>query len=339
MTEEKAMELQSAPMPEVLTVSPSPHVRRKKIETTRLMLDVIIALLPATVWGIAAFGWRAALVVALATVSAVFFEWMMRKLMHRSMTISDGSAAVTGLLLGLNLSPAVPWYAPIVGSAFAIIVVKQLFGGIGRNIVNPALAARVFLMLCWPSAMSVFPAAFAGGADVVASATPLSFLKSGAMPAGETLADLFLGRVSGCIGEISALLLLIGGIYLLARRVITWHIPVSMLGTVALLTLLFPRGGMSGWEFMAASLCSGGLMIGAIFMATDYVTSPATNAGKLIFGAGCGLLVVFIRFFGGYPEGTSFAILIMNSLVWYLDMLTRPRVYGKPRRKRGASRG
>lgn len=340
MTEQlDQVQVQSAPMPSVLTVTPSPHVRRKKIETTRLMLDVIIALAPATLWGIAAFGWRAALVVVLATVSAVFFEWMMRKLMKRSMTISDCSAAVTGLLLGLNLSASTPWYVPIVGSAFAIIVVKQLFGGIGRNIMNPALAARVFLMMCWPTAMSCWVKPFAyGAADTVAGATPLVALKGGALPE-ESLLDLFLGMTPGCIGEISALLLLAGGVYLLIRRVISWQIPVCMLGTVALLTLLFPQGDLSGWEFMSRSLCSGGLMIGAFFMATDYVTSPVTNLGRVIFGVGCGLLVVFIRFFGGYPEGVSFAILIMNSLVWYLDMVTRPRVYGKSRRKRGKTNG
>lgn len=325
----------SAPMPEVLTVTPSPHVRRKGLKTSVIMIDVIVALLPATVWGIIAFGFSAALVVALATVSAVFFEWMMRKLMKRPMTISDCSAAVTGLLLGLNLSPSVPWYVPIVGSAFAIIVVKQLFGGIGRNIMNPALAARVFLMMCWPATMSEYPAAFTYGVDAVASATPLVALKGGVLP-NASLMDLFLGKIGGCIGEISTLLLLLGGVYLLIRKVIAWQIPVCMLGTVAILTLLFPQGDVGALQYMTASLCSGGLMIGAIYMATDYVTSPVTTMGRVIYGVGCGLLVVFIRFFGGYPEGTSFAILIMNSLVWYLDMLTRPRVYGKTRKKGGA---
>ena len=325
----------SAPMPRVLTVTPSPHVRRKGLKTSVIMVDVILALIPATVWGIIAFGFSAFLVVALATGSAVFFEWMMRKLMKRSMTISDCSAAVTGLLLGLNLSAAVPWYVPIVGSAFAIIVVKQLFGGIGRNIMNPALAARVFLMMCWPAAMSEYPAAFAKGVDVVAGATPLVSLKNGMMP-DASLLDLFLGKTGGCIGEISALLLLVGGVYLIWRRVISWQIPLGMLGTVALLTFLFPQGDMGRVQFMVASLCSGGVMIGAIYMATDYVTSPVTTIGRVIYGIGCGLLVVFIRFFGGYPEGTSFAILIMNTMVWYLDMATKPRVYGKSRRKRGA---
>lgn len=325
----------SASMPELLTVSPSPHARRG-VMTSHLMIDVLIALAPATVWGVVAFGLRAALIVALCVASSVLFEFLTQKLLHRPVTVRDCSAAVTGLLLGLNLSPAVPFYIPIVGSAFAIVVVKQLFGGIGKNVMNPALAARVFLMLAWTGGMTKFPAAFAplsvSAADAVASATPLASLKGGVLP-DASLLDLFLGRTGGCIGEISVLMLLIGGVYLLARRVITWHIPVSFLGTVALLTFLFPQGGADRLEFMAASLCSGGLMLGAFFMATDYVTSPVTNTGRLIFGCGCGLLVVFIRFFGGYPEGVSFAILIMNALVWYLDMFTKPRVYGKCRGK------
>lgn len=328
----------SASMPELLTVSPSPHMRRGTA-TSHLMIDVLIALAPATVWGVVAFGLRAALIVALSVASSVLFELFVQKLLHRPVTVGDCSAAVTGLLLGLNLSPAVPFYVPIVGSAFAIIVVKQLFGGIGKNVMNPALAARVFLMLAWTGSMTQFPAAFThlsvSAADAVASATPLASLKSGALP-DASLWELFLGKTGGCIGEISTLMLLIGGAYLLVRRVITWHIPASFLGTVALLTFLFPQGGAGRLEFMAASLCSGGLMLGAFFMATDYVTSPVTNVGRLIFGCGCGLLAVFIRFFGGYPEGVSFAILIMNALVWYLDMLTKPKVYGKRRdRNRG----
>ena len=239
----------------------------------------------------------------------------------------------------MNLSPTVPLYVAIVGSAFAIVVVKQLFGGIGKNIMNPVLAARVFLMLCWTGDMTVFPAAYdrvaiGHAADAVASATPLVSLKGGALPEGIGMLELFFGKHGGCIGEISVLMLLIGGIYLLVRRVITWHIPVSFLGTVAILTFLFPRGGAEPLQFMVSSLCSGGLVLGAFFMATDYVTSPVTKTGRLIFGAGCGVLVVFLRFFSGYNEGVSFAILIMNALVWYLDMFTMPRVYGKKRREK-----
>lgn len=314
----------------LLTVSPSPHEKRQ-ITTASVMKDVLIALLPATVWGIYIFGLRAALIVLTCVVCCVVFEALTQILLHRTVTIADCSAAVTGLLLGLNLSPAVPFYVPVVGSAFAIIVVKQLFGGIGKNIMNPALAARVFLMMTWAGQMSLYPAAYdrvGFGADAVASATPLVALKQGILPEA-SLFDLFLGRTGGCIGEISVLMLLIGGIYLLARRVIAWHIPVAFLGTVAILTLLFPQGEIEPVTYMLTSLCSGGLVLGAFFMATDYVTSPVTPVGRLIYGVGCGALVVFLRYFSGYNEGVSFAILIMNALVWYLDMATKPRVFGK----------
>ncbi len=320
-----------AEAPELLTVSPSPHARRGTT-TASLMKDVLVALVPATVWGCYLFGFRAALVVLLSTASAVLFEFLTQLILHRTVTIADCSAALTGLLLGLNLSPSVPFYVPVVGSAFAIIVVKQLFGGIGKNIMNPALAARVFLMLAWPAAMSSFPAAYDRAFDAVASATPLKSVNAGVLPEGTGVLDLFLGRTGGCIGEVSVLLLLIGGVYLLIRRVISWQIPVAMIGTVALLTFLFPQGGADRLTFMASSVFSGGLVLGAFFMATDYVTSPVTSVGRLIYGAGCGALVVLIRFFGGYNEGVSFAILIMNALVWYLDMFTKPRVYGQPRR-------
>ncbi len=320
--------------PELLTVSPSPHARRN-ITTASVMKDVLIALLPATIWGVYGFGWRAAVVVLLSVVSSVVFELLTQLALRRMVTVSDCSAAVTGLLLGLNLSPSVPIYVPIVGSAFAIVVVKQLFGGIGKNIMNPALAARVFLMMAWTGKMTQFPAFGTGwsSVDTVASATPLADINSGVLSVG--LPDLFFGRVGGCIGEVSVLLLLVGGIYLLIRRVITWHIPIAFLGTVALLTFLFPQGDAGRLEFMLSSLCSGGVVLGAFFMATDYVTSPVTSIGRLIFGFGCGALVVFLRYFSGYNEGVSFAILIMNALVWYLDMATKPRVYGQSRRKSG----
>ena len=323
---------QQAPIaePSLLTVSPSPHARRK-MTTTSVMKDVLIALVPATAWGIYIYGLRAALVVLLAMVSAVLFEAGTQLLLKRKVTVYDCSAAVTGLLLGLNLSPSVPLYAPIVGSAFAIIIVKQLFGGIGKNIMNPALAARVFLMLAWTEGMSGFPSAYDRGFDAVASATPLASLKNGILPNDIGVLDLFLGKIGGCIGELSALMILIGGIYLICRRVIRWHIPVAMIGTVALLTFLFPVGDAATLAeratFMAASLCSGGLMLGAVFMATDYVTSPVTNVGRLIYGAGCGALVVFIRYFGGYNEGVSFAILFMNILTPYINSWTRHKVF------------
>lgn len=321
----------AAEAPSLLTVSHSPHAKRG-VTTASVMKDVLIALLPATVWGIYLFGIPAAIVVLTCVISSVLFEALTQIILKRPVTITDCSAAVTGLLLGLNLSPSVPVYVPIVGSAFAIIVVKQLFGGLGKNIMNPALAARVFLTLTWADKMTAFPAAYDRGFDAVASATPLATLKEGVMAEGTSLANLFFGQTGGCIGEVSALMLLIGGIYLLVRKVITWHIPVAFLGTVAILTFLFPIGGADRLTFMTASLCSGGLMIGALFMATDYVTSPVTKVGRLIFGVGCGLLVILIRYFGSYNEGVSFAILIMNALVWYLDMFTKPRVFGMKRK-------
>ena len=323
MTEnEKAVPVQEDFYQGLLTVTPSPHIKHTDT-TARVMIDVLIALAPAFVWGIIVFGLNAFLMPLIAVAASVFFEFVTQKLLHKPVTVGDCSAAVTGLLLGFNLPASDSYFLPVVGAAFAIVVVKQLFGGIGKNIVNPALAARVFLFLSWPTKMAAYPAPFDRTVvDAVASATPRA--------GGEAeLLDLFLGKCGGSIGEISALLLLVGGLYLIVRRVITWQIPVSYLGTVALITFLFPQGGgFFDPTFMLFELCSGGLMLGAIFMATDYVTSPVTAKGRLIFGVGCGLLTVFFRYFGAYPEGVSFAILVMNCFVWYIDKLTRPRVFG-----------
>ena len=310
---------------EMLTVDTSPHIKHTST-TTRIMLDVLIALTPALIWGVVVFGLNALLMPLIGAGCCVLFEYLTAKLLHKPNTVGDLSAAVTGLLLGLNLPACDSYFLPVVGAAFAIVIVKQLFGGIGKNFLNPALAARVFLFLSWPDKMAAFPAAFDRTvADAVASATP----RAGGTA---TLIDLFLGRVGGSIGEISALLLLVGGVYLLVRRVITWHIPVAYLGTVALITFVLPQGGFFNGEFMLFELLSGGLMLGAFFMATDYVTSPITRRGRLIFGVGCGLLTVFFRYFGSYPEGVSFAILVMNCLVYYIDKLTMPRVFGGDRR-------
>ena len=327
---------ESAPMPEVPVISPAPHIRTTN--TTRcVMLDVLIALLPAFIWGVLHFGLRALMIGVISVASCVLFEALTQLILRRPVTISDLSAAVTGLLLAMNLSSAVPIWMPIVGAFFAIVVVKQLFGGIGKNVVNPALAARVFLF-AWPGEMGTFTAAGVkltsmGTADIVASATPLSSLKNGVFPA-DSLPDMFLGKMSGCIGEVSALLLIIGGLYLLLRRVITWHIPVSFIATVAALTFLFPQTPTGNLSFMLCELFAGGLMLGAIFMATDYATSPVTPTGRVIFGIGCGLITVFIRFFGGYPEGVSFSILIMNLLVWYIDRYTMPVKFGGKRNEK-----
>lgn len=321
--------------PALLTVAPSPHIK-SGVTTASIMRDVIIAMIPTCIWGIYVFGWQAAVLLAVAIASSVFFEWGSAKVLKRRDTVGDLSAIVTGMLIAMNLPSSAPFWLPIVGSFVAIVVVKQLFGGIGKNFLNPALAARVFLFLSWSDKMSSFPAIH--GADIEAYATPLASLAESG-ESGATVLELFLGLHGGCIGEVSALLILVGGIYLVIRKVITWHIPVSYLGTVALITLLFPQGGsMFDVDFMLTQLLSGGLILGAVFMATDYVTSPVTARGRLIFGVGCGLVTVLFRYFSSYPEGVSFSILVMNALVWYIDRFTRPRIFGKSRkaRKEGA---
>jgi len=327
---EETAEKKKIQFPAILTVSPAPHVR-SAVTTRSIMLDVVIALLPAYIWGVYYFGLRALLIGIVAVASAVIFEALTQMILHRPVTIGDYSAVVTGLLLAMNLSSAVPIWMPVVGAFFAVVVVKQLFGGIGKNIVNPALCARVFLF-AWPAEMGTFTAPGVrlpglGDPDIVASATPLVSLKSGVFPDIQ-LFDMFIGRSAGCIGEVSSVLLIAGGLYLLIRRVITWHIPFAYLATVAVLTLLFPQVDANNFSFMLCELLSGGLMLGAFFMATDYATSPVTCSGRLIYGVGCGLITVFIRYFGGYPEGVSFSILIMNLLVWYIDRFTMPVRFG-----------
>ncbi|MBR6513367.1 MAG: RnfABCDGE type electron transport complex subunit D [Clostridia bacterium] len=327
----------------LLRVAPAPHVKHS--DTSRsIMLDVVIAMAPALVWAVYVFGFRVLTVLLISVASSVIFEFLFQKLLKRPVTVLDFSAVVTGVLIAFNLPVTVSLWVPVMGSFFAIIVVKQLFGGIGKNIVNPALAARVFLFLAWPDEITGFieplgkklSAVSVSTADITASATPLAALKLGNAPE-VGLFDLFMGNMPGCIGEISALLLLIGGIYLLVRRVITWHIPVSFLGTVAILTFLFPKvSSVQAYQFMLMELLSGGLILGAIFMATDYVTCPVTSTGRVLYGVGCGAITVFIRYFGGYSEGVSFAILIMNLLVWYIDKLTRPKPFGYVKKEKEA---
>lgn len=318
----------------LLTVSPSPHIKNG-VTTQKIMLHVLIALLPATIWGIVMFGGKAAAVVAISVMSCVFFEWATQKILKRKVTVSDLSAVVTGLLLGMNLPPQVSPLLPIVGAFIAIVVVKQLFGGIGKNFLNPALAARVFLFMSWSSDMATFKAPL--GVDAEAYATPLASL-AGTGETGATVLDMFIGRVGGCIGEVSSLLLLAGAVYLIVMKVITWHIPLSYIGTVALISFIFPKGDMGNLESMLTQLFAGGLMLGALFMATDYVTSPVTAKGRIIFGVGCGLLTVFFRYFSSYPEGVSFSILVMNALVWYIDKATKPRVFGTKKNKAEVAR-
>lgn len=316
--------------PEKLTVSPSPHIK-SGVTTSKIMTDVLVALAPALLFGFFIFGYRAAILTAVTVSSCVLFEFLYQKLMKKKVTVCDMSAAVTGVLLAMNLPAGLPYHMAVIGSFFAIVIVKQLFGGLGKNIVNPALAARVFLFLSFSSYMAKYPPL-----DGVASATPLAYLKNGdvsGFSAGDIL-RMFMGmNKSGVIGEISVMLLLAGGIYLIVRRVITWHIPVAYIGTVAAVTFLFPRGGADRLGFMLLELCSGGLILGAVFMATDYVTSPVTPKGRIIFGILCGLITVFIRYFGAYNEGVSFSILISNLLVYYIDKYTKPRVFGKKKKK------
>ena len=321
----------------MLTVSASPHI--KSPDTTRsLMIDVIIALLPSLAWGTYLFGFRSLTVTVVAVAAAILSELLYELILKKPVTIPDGSAAVTGLLIALNMPSTIPLWIPMVGSAFAILVVKQLFGGIGKNFMNPALAARAFLMLAWPNQMTQYPSLegassvspFAFTVDtgeILAGATPMVQLKQGVLP-DTGLFSFLIGEKVGCIGEVSALLLLVGGIYLVCRKVITWHIPVAFFATVALISYFFPATTAGRLEFVGYELLSGGLVLGAVFMATDYATSPVTAKGRLLFGFGCGAITMFIRYFGGYSEGVTFAILIMNTLVWYIDRLTRPVRFG-----------
>lgn len=313
-----------------LTISSSPHVHGTR-RTWNLMLDVILALLPALVGAVLNFGFRALTVTAVSVFASVFFEWAYRRLLRLDCTVSDLSAVVTGILVAFVCPVTIPYWTVIVGDFFAIVVVKQLFGGIGKNIVNPALAARAFLF-SWPAVMTTWVAAGSrpgifSTADAVTAATPLSLLHGGSLPTESPL-TLFLGQTGGCLGETSALLLLLGGAYLVLRRVISLQIPLAYLGTVAVLTLLFPRGN-DPLLWMGSQLLSGGLMLGAIFMATDYTTSPVTGWGQILFGVGCGCITVLIRYFGSYPEGVSYAILVMNTCVVLLDRVGLPRRFGK----------
>lgn len=304
-------------MDNLLNLSASPHIHSGR-STSAIMRDVLIALLPTTVAGTIIFGLRSLLVVAVCVIFCVLLEALYNLITKKDQTIGDLSAAVTGLLLALNLPANVPIWQCVVGCVFAIILVKCLFGGIGRNLVNPAITARVFMLV---SFSSIAKAAFPVNVDAVSSATPLMQIEQGTVP---SLLDLFLGKNGGAIGEVSAAALLIGFIYLLCRRVITWHIPVSFIGSVFLLSFALEGSATTA----LALILSGGLFIGAIFMATDYVTSPPTPLGKIVFGLGAGLLTFLIRHFGAYPEGVSFAILFMNILTPYIEKLGAFKVFG-----------
>ena len=322
-----------------LIASSSPHIRSNE-DTRSIMLDVIIALMPALVMGVYVFGWRALTSTLVSVAACVVWEWLYRKVMKKSNSIGDLSAVVTGILLAFVCPVQTPYWMLIIGAFFSIVLVKQLYGGIGCNFINPALAGRAILLASYATAMTTWvkvgekAAVIGSNADIVTAATPLAMMK-GVDAAGwetltntYTLGDMFIGRIGGSLGEVSSLMLLLGGIYLLLRKVISWQIPVAFIATVAVITLISAPAGVSSVEYMAYNVFGGGLMLGAIFMATDYATSPVTKLGQAIFGIGCGLITVFIRRFGSYPEGVCYSIMIMNCTTWLLDKYIRPTIYG-----------
>lgn len=312
-------------------VTSSPHIRGKK-NTKHIMLDVIIALIPALLVGTFRFGVRALIVTLVSILTAAAAEWVCGMILYRRNTVKDLSSAVTGLLLALTLPATVPYWTAAIGSVFAIVVVKGLCGGLGKNVFNPALAGRAFLMLLWPVYLVRYaqPGAelpFTGSAiDAVTSATPLHHMQMPALPE-ESIADMFLGNIGGTIGEICTLALLIGGIYLIVRGVISVRIPAAYLGTVAVLSLVFSKGD-NAFAWMLYSLLGGGVVLGAFFMATDYATSPVTPKGQIIYGIGCGIFTVIFRCLGLFPEGVTYAILLMNACAWAIDRYTAPRRFG-----------
>lgn len=308
-------------MGELLHVSSSPHIR-SKVTTDYLMKMVIVALMPATVAGVCFFGWKALLLVCLSVATCVATEGIYETLMHKPLTIWDGSAVITGLLLGLNLPASAPWWIPVIGGVFAILIVKQLFGGLGQNIMNPALAARCFLLISFAGKMTNFSYS---GFDGISGATPLAVLKSG----GEVdIPAMFIGNIPGTIGEVSVIALLVGAAYLLFKKVISIRIPGTYILTVVVFAALFGGHGFDV-NYILAHLCGGGLIFGAFFMATDYVTSPITPKGQIVFGILLGVLTGLFRIFGGSAEGVSYAIIISNILVPLIEKVTLPKAFGK----------
>ena len=314
-----------------IIVSGTPHVRSKE-SIQSIMRDVVIALIPASVMGIYYFGIKALMLIAISIVSSVVFEWGYEKILKKPITVTDFSAVLTGLLLALNLPATASWWVPVVGSFVAIVLGKQFYGGLGQNFINPALIGRAFLVAAYPTQTT--GAAFATGRMVVDAstyATPLAELKAGtAVINGEAIKNALIGNVGGCIGETCAIALIIGGVYLIAKHIISWRIPVVYIVVVFILTTLMRGYGVMGGVY---EIFLGGLMLGAFFMATDYVTSPISAKGQIIFAVGCGLLTSFIRVYGGYPEGVSYSILIMNLAVPLIDRYTRPRIFGEVKGK------
>ncbi len=317
-----------------LTVSSSPHIKAED-GAQAIMLDVIIALIPAGAAGIYYFGIRALAVILTAVAGCVLSEYFYERAVKKPVTVRDLSAVVTGLLLAFNLPVTIPLWMILIGSAFAIVIVKQLYGGLGRNFMNPALAARCFMLVAWAGAMTGFTVPFMGyGADAVSSATPLAVLKGTSAGNLPGIMTAFLGGKAGCIGETSGLMLVIGGAYLLIKRVIDWRIPLCYVVSFAVFTYLFGSNvtGMPRVTYTLMHILTGGLLLGAFFMATDYVTSPVTPWGRVIFGIGCGFLTFAIRRFGGYPEGVSFSIILMNVLTPLIERFTVPGAFGGGRK-------
>ena len=325
-------------MEEMYNVSSNPHVR-DKMTTSRIMQLVVIALLPTTLFGIWNFGFRAFLVVLVTVASSVFFEWLYDRLMHKKNTVTDFSAAVTGLLLALNMPPQIPLWMPVLGSAFAIIVVKQLFGGLGQNFMNPALAARCFLMISFTGKMTDFAVDKLSGyhcIDTVTGATALAELKNSGFTADSiSVKNLFIGNIHGTIGETSALAILIGAVILLAFKVIDLKIPLTYIGSFAVFVIFYMLGTGKGFDvnYLFSHLFGGGLMLGAWFMATDYVTTPITPKGQLIYGCCLGVVTAIFRLFGGSAEGVSYAIIFCNLLVPLIEKVTKPVAFGKGGKK------
>ena len=309
-----------------LTISSSPHIHAKH-STASIMQNVLIALLPALAVAGYVFGVWALALVAICVVSAVTTEAIIQKLCKKAVTINDWSAVVTGVLLGFNLPINAPWWLAVIGSVFAIAIVKQCFGGLGQNFMNPALAARAFLLASWPTRMT--STAYIPAYDTVTTATPLALLKAGDLTNMPSTLDLFTGLngVYGCIGEISALALLVGGLYLIFKGIISWRIPTVYLLTVAVFAVLVGQDPL-------VHIVSGGVMLGAFFMATDYASSPVTPKGQIIFALGCGLITMIIRLYGGYPEGCSYSILLMNIATPLIDRFTKGKIYGVAKKKK-----
>lgn len=313
-----------------MIVSSSPHIHTERTISS-IMLDVIIALIPATLMGVYYFGFRALMVILTAVAASVLSEYAYQKFMKKHVSVNDLSAVVTGILLALNLPVTTPLWMVVIGSAFAIIIVKQLYGGLGKNFMNPALAARCFMVISWGAAMSTFVDPFAGyGADAISQATPLGVLKGiseGELP---TLKDAFFGVKPGTIGETSGIMLVLGGLYMMYKRVISWRIPTLYILSFGVLTYFFGTNLTGGpqLDFTLLSVCTGGLFLGAIFMATDYATTPTTKTGQAIFAIGCGALTFVIRRYGSYPEGASFAILLMNIVTPLIERYVKPKKFG-----------